>query len=187
MLSLAPPLLFENHRGKFRNTTTWRGDDIQTLVLPFSKHILSSPPIHTRFLQRLGRTGLPQRVTGEQDTLLKLPAKETPENFPCSKLRRKPQTEAHRGWPEVTRIHLHNHRHISQKAGRPRGRWYPVFSNRELLEEHIQSHPSQYSRLSLSIHSERQQHLKQTSWQTMPKSHIISDSHFSTGFLVLNK
>ena len=32
---------FENHRGKFRNTTTWRRDDIQTLVLPFSKHILN--------------------------------------------------------------------------------------------------------------------------------------------------
>lgn len=36
-----------------------------TLVLPFSKHILSSPPIHTRVLQRLGRTSLPQRVIGE--------------------------------------------------------------------------------------------------------------------------
>lgn len=149
-----------------------RGGGMQTLDLPFSQTVFT--PIHTQFLQPPGWTSSLQTVRPKRHQ----------KTFWTLSWGRSPRWP-HRSWPEAAKIPLHNHKHTNPggrrepKEGGVRPSW--------LSKENLQPHSPQDSRLSFSSHSKRKPNLKQTNQQTVPRSHLIPDSHFPAGFPVLHK
>lgn len=150
--------------------------------LPSNAHFT---PIRIQFLQALGRTNLPGRVTQDRTLLPEVTGQGSTRKLSAPQVEERFQRGTpRRGWPEASGTQLQ--RHSSQGGREGQRNAVPGSPKGDAVEAGTRSASSLLTipRLSLSFPSKGTRCLKQTSQQAMPKHTVFPHSRVPSDFLV---